>query len=190
MNIGDKHNNLTIIDKFSAKGKENRKGRNTPRIVHYYKVQCDCGTTFEVRSDRLKSKIGCKSCNITHNSNERKGGKYLEIENYSSKRRLYLQYKKSANLRGIDFNLSEDEFLSFISQNCFYCGAEPKESKNKDLGNTLHGPLLWNGIDRVDSNKGYEVPNCRPCCNICNNAKTNLNYEDFMIWLGSICGNR
>ena len=190
MNIGDRHNRLVILDKFSIQNKKNRKGRKTPRTNTYYIAKCDCGNVLpKFRQERLTNKIGCKSCTITYNNNLKKGGKYLTINNYSSKRRIYKHYIKSAHNRSLNFDLTEDQVLTFLDGNCYYCGQEPSEGKNKDLGNTLHGPFLWNGIDRVDSKIGYEINNCVSCCSICNNAKTNLSKDEFLNWVGRIYNN-
>lgn len=40
-------------------------------------------------------------------------------------------------------------------------------------------PLYLNGIDRVDSNKGYHIDNCVPCCTSCNYAKHKLSQKEF-----------
>ena len=36
-----------------------------------------------------------------------------------------------------------------------------------------------NGIDRVDSSKGYTLDNCVPCCSICNTMKLNYTLQEF-----------
>ena len=38
---------------------------------------------------------------------------------------------------------------------------------------------MRNGIDRIDSSKGYSVDNCVPCCAKCNYAKHDLSIDDF-----------
>lgn len=53
------------------------------------------------------------------------------------------------------------------SKPCYYCG-ELRE---------------YNGIDRIDSNIGYEDNNIVPCCEICNKMKSNY---DLVFWLNHI----
>lgn len=36
-----------------------------------------------------------------------------------------------------------------------------------------------NGIDRIDSTKGYSADNCVPCCSKCNRMKLDHSIEDF-----------
>ena len=39
--------------------------------------------------------------------------------------------------------------------------------------------LKYNGIDRVDSSKGYEYNNVVSCCKNCNSAKMQLSIKEF-----------
>ena len=96
---------------------------------------------------------------------------------------LYRMYKRNAALRNHEFNLTQDEFESIIFQNCYYCGAHPKEMSEtaiKGHGNTKQPPLSYNGIDRIDSTIGYTVDNCVPCCQYCNYMKHTLSQDDFL----------
>lgn len=76
----------------------------------------------------------------------------------------YKQYSKSATSRNLLFTITEDEFNSIVSKQCYLCGINNSD-KNK------------NGIDRFDNNKGYIFENCRPCCGHCNILKKDLSYE-------------
>jgi len=82
----------------------------------------------------------------------------------------FLTYINSAKQRGLNFNLSIDDFNFLITQNCAYCN-KPYSAEN------------YMGIDRVDSNRGYTVDNCVPCCITCNRMK--LNYE-YSFWISHI----
>ena len=101
-------------------------------------------------------------------------GEWLSIENFwknssqkdgytneckiccsSAKENRYNIYKKNATRRNIDFGLSKEEFYKITSEPCHYCGNIEK----------------YNGIDRIDSNQGYILNNCVPCCEYCNKMK-------------------
>lgn len=71
----------------------------------------------------------------------------------------YKNYKSCSKRRGIDFLLTKEEFLLFWNKPCYYCNSEI---------NTI-------GLDRVDSDKGYEISNIVPCCSRCNMAKSDMN---------------
>ena len=72
------------------------------------------------------------------------------------------QIKAGAKRRNIPYNLTDTEVQSIISKPCIYCGKEISE-----------------GIDRIDSMKGYERENVVPCCAICNKMKNNYSLEFF-----------
>jgi len=89
------------------------------------------------------------------------------------KGRLY-SYKISAKKRNISWLLTEEEFTSFWGTNCSYCGGEIK---------TI-------GIDRIDSNKPYELSNCTSCCSICNKMKMDLSEDKFFEMISKIYHNK
>lgn len=96
---------------------------------------------------------------------------------------LYRSYKRNAKLRNHEFNLTQDEFELIIFQDCYYCGAKPKEMSLKSMeghGNMKQPPLLYNGIDRIDSDGGYTKENCVPCCQFCNYMKHTLSQKNFL----------
>jgi hypothetical protein len=73
-------------------------------------------------------------------------------------------YRVSAKQRGIPFNLTREEFITFWQLPCDYCG---------DSIDTI-------GLDRVDNDKGYELTNLVPCCYPCNIAKANQTRESYI----------
>lgn len=75
-----------------------------------------------------------------------------------------LSYKRSALARGIEWNMTDEEFKSFWGLNCHYCNGEVK---------TI-------GLDRIDSTKDYNVDNIVSCCSTCNKMKMELPYNVFI----------
>lgn len=75
----------------------------------------------------------------------------------------YKSYLMRANKKQISMELSEDEFKSIISGNCYYCGSSYKI-----------------GIDRVNSLDGYLIDNVVPCCTKCNMMKYINTQEEFI----------
>lgn len=84
---------------------------------------------------------------------------------YEDPHRIFLKYERSARKRHLDFSLSEEQFVSILSLGCDYCGRLPKR---------------YNGVDRIDNNRGYENGNCVPCCKPCNLMKKDMSREDFI----------
>jgi hypothetical protein len=79
------------------------------------------------------------------------------------------KYKWGAKSRGYKFELDFETFNSILKQSCHYCGK--KES---------------NGIDRIDSTRGYDMDNILPCCKICNVMKMIHSYDDFTSHIAKI----
>lgn len=102
---------------------------------------------------------------------------------------LYV-YKKHAKERGFSFDLNYDYFKKLTQDNCHYCGIEPiqiYQLKDPKTGKIRSGiPINYNGIDRVDSTKGYYKDNVVTCCKICNRAKSNLSIADFKKWINKV----
>lgn len=79
--------------------------------------------------------------------------------------------KKGAKKHGHELSLTKNEMENLIFSPCYYCGFIPKGINNSIL-RCKNLVLNCNGIDRVDSSKGYTLENCVPCCWNCNNNKT------------------
>lgn len=139
----------------------------------YYKVECiECGKIYVKSLHTMWSRksSGCENC---------KGrGKIPTLE--APINAYYHNYKKKAENRGLEFKLSKEEFSNLIFQNCVYCGAEPIEGTSIDrIYNKTGIPFKINGIDRIDSNKGYFIENCAPCCTTCNRMKLDHSFSKF-----------
>lgn len=79
------------------------------------------------------------------------------------KKGKYSFYKGNAKRRGIEFNLTEEEFLTYWQQDCFYCGSV----------------IATIGIDRIDSFVGYSENNIVSCCYECNVMKMDTNEDEW-----------
>ena len=63
---------------------------------------------------------------------------------------------RNRNYEG-SYNLTKEQFNNITKQPCYYCGIIQEKG--------------FNGIDRMDSIKGYEIENCVSCCTECNMMK-------------------
>ena len=94
---------------------------------------------------------------------------------------VWNSYRGSAKSRGLLFDLDLREFREMTLSKCHYCGSPPCHATQKWNVKTKQVDFYhWNGIDRVDSNEGYTMENCVPCCITCNRMKLNLDVEDFL----------
>lgn len=147
------------------------KERNKNSKLKYYLVQCKkCGTVFSRRGTVIENTLNAIQCT---NCRKNRFGKPLNVLEY----KMYCFYRSGARQRGIDFNLSEEEFKSLIKKDCYYCGEHPSRHQSVSYRSDYE---LVNGIDRIDSSKGYSIDNCVPCCNTCNLMKNTLSKETFL----------
>lgn len=128
---------------------------------------------FNVRFDHLKNNetksCGCKRQEFAREAGKKEYGQAAFNDTYNS-------YKQGAKSRGISFNLTKEEFKNLSSKNCNYCGVVPSQIKKVKGDN---GDFIYNGIDRIDSSKGYIEGNCITCCGTCNYMKRTHSIEDF-----------
>jgi len=157
-----------------AEKPENVKCQNT-----YWLCQCDCGNTKIIVSNSIISGItsscGCEHKKIVNDRNS---------NGQASFRSIFNLYKRNAKNRNINFNLSIDEFKEITQKNCYYCNVSPKQFSSNYI---QYGLYIYNGIDRIDSNKGYEIDNVVPCCGVCNRAKLAMPLDEFILWIKNLC---
>jgi 5-methylcytosine-specific restriction endonuclease McrA len=135
---------------------------------------CNCGRTIIVRSDSLKIRknknCGCIS---SYPRYYRFSDRSLAAKNF-----LYKNYQKSAKFRNHSFTIKFEDFIKLTQQDCYYCGEKPIQ-----LCAVNSSTFVYNGLDRVDNNKGYEIDNVRTCCKKCNRSKWKRNEKDFVSWV-------
>ena len=93
-------------------------------------------------------------------------------------------YARGARRRGLEYNLTRDEFKTLIESNCHYCGTEPNTLNH--VSRVKDNEFYRNGIDRVDNSKGYISTNVVSCCKTCNIAKNNMGENEFYEWIDRI----
>ena len=116
----------------------------------------DCGTIVKELIINI-----CKNCDMKRNIKKNNPDKKKRIRDIFLKK-LY-EYHQGAKLRNLDWEISDEIALSMFKEKCYYC----------DSFNNI------NGIDRKDSNKGYIIDNCVPCCTQCNFMKLDKTIDDF-----------
>ena len=102
-----------------------------------------------------------KECNqelLAIDSSRKEGQRGLRINSTIN------SMKQKAVHRGKSWNITNLEAAKLIIQPCHYCGEKPFD---------------YNGLDRVDNSKGYEIDNVVPCCRYCNSFKLDRTVEEF-----------
>jgi len=141
-----------------------------------WRCRCECGSEAIVEGRALR--VGhTKSCGcLKHDLNSLPSG-------MAAMRKLLYTYKRNARVRGHKWALTKEHFIELTSSPCHYCGIEPKQEAFP-CGDT--GTYSYNGIDRIDNSMGYTVENSVPCCGICNRAKMDMGYQEFLAWIEKV----
>ena len=79
--------------------------------------------------------------------------------------------------------MTDEQIKGLQQQPCHYCGGLPANVSCRVEINNTNGEYVYNGIDRVDNKKGYEISNCVTCCFVCNRARRNMTLSDFNGWI-------
>ena len=146
---------------------------------------CDCGNERTVLARDLTSRH-VKSCGCTKYG-PREG--LYRFENplppgRAARNIVFATYRSSARARGLSWELTGEQFDEITGKDCTYCGCPPAMVKRNPYRNSTE--WVYNGIDRKDSAIGYVPGNALPACRICNNAKSNMSYDEFLAWIGRL----
>jgi 5-methylcytosine-specific restriction endonuclease McrA len=163
---GQKFNKLKVVEYC---------GPNSHGKAQWY-CECDCGKSIVVIGISLRNGH-TKSCGCL--SRYESG---IAALNW-----LYYSYQKGAKSRGLEWNLTKEQFQALTSSCCSICGIFPKQSAIVSSEEwKYNGNYLYNGIDRIDNTVGYVFDNCRTACKICNGAKHSMTETNFQQWLDRI----
>lgn len=152
--------------------------------------RCDCGKEKIIRKDHLLSN-STKSCGCSSAESRRttlKKRNYISplfrSDNYGAKSTLFKRYVWQIKNKIPINTITLEEFIIVATGNCDYCGKGP----DKLVRNGNHrSQLLYTGVDRKDSNKGYNPDNVVTCCTSCNIIKNNLlTYEEMKVAMNAI----
>lgn len=139
-----------------------------------YRCSCDCGQEIRTyQSNLLRGHTRSCGCLRVYRHPERQVGL----------RKLYYRYTNAAKRRGGILGFSLEQFRGLTSSACHYCGASPGKSMRS---RSDHSEYLYNGLDRVDSTKGYTEDNVVPCCAVCNQMKTDMPVGEFLLQIRRI----
>ena len=141
--------------------------------------QCSCGQEVIIPSLRLLNGH-TKSCGCLL---EELRAKRRLPKGRSAFNSLFAGMKYKAGRRNYKWDLSKKEFEYLIRQPCYYCGIEPKQIYRINFYLVNSSSYIYNGIDRVDNDQGYNFNNCVSCCGKCNKAKLDREIIEFRAWI-------
>lgn len=180
--LGQVFGRLTVIGSAEPVGKRKRSA---------WLCRCECGVEKVVKSEELKNG-DTKSCGCLNNEKRSERAHLLYAPNIK-----YSPIEASArhvwNHRYRDGDLSFEDFHRLSQMPCYYCGADPNNIQNAAMSvkhssafAKENGDFLYNGLDRIDSDKQHTLENVVPCCKWCNYAKRERTVEEFRKWVEQI----
>lgn len=139
----------------------------TRRFTHWL-CRCDCGTEkVLIGQDLLQGRTKSCGCGRKRFAN-------------NAERQCYQTYRSRAKQQDRAFTLTLEEFVALTTQACHYCGGAPRNvARYRHDGSVF----VYSGLDRKDNERGYAPENCVPCCEMCNKAKRDVPYKQFVAWL-------
>lgn len=148
--------------------------------------RCDCGTvksisSFNLGSHKTKRTVSC-GCYMREQQRKPRKARPRQSPKERGITEVIRTYKKRAEKNGWPYALTREEFKSFIFDRCYYCGTSESNYFSVTKVKRSHRytwRLSYMGIDRIDSEKGYTVTNCRTCCIKCNKMKLNHTSDEF-----------
>ena len=161
---GKKFERLTVIKLSHIDGRRQR----------YWLCKCDCGNEKIIRGASLQNGA-TRSCGCLRKETNRRLSEGIAARNV-----VIRGHKTNAKIRNLEQALTDEQIIAIHKENCHYCGVPPSTTR---FHPNCTGSYTHNGIDRVDNNKGYTIDNVVSCCKICNYAKREMSYDEFINWL-------
>jgi len=165
---GNKYGKLTVI----------QQGTTSKNGTVRWECTCECGNKLEVSGASLRNGV-TTSCGCNRGRKEEFKGSAVYKKTYMVLKRVSKKHKET-------LELSLKDWIAKVNENCFYCGLKPYDKhfsyskKRYSKGIENDNWEIFNGIDRIDSSKGYTLENTVSCCNMCNRMKSDFNQQEFL----------
>lgn len=156
---GLKYNKLSVVSPAGFNKKD----------ILLYECKCDCGNTKFIGDTFLVRGV-IKSCGCLKRGNEALDTKTKALNE------IYSSYRGNAKQKNRVFELTKEQVMHLIQLNCYYCGIKPSLKRVLKLNREFY----HNGIDRINTKKGYTLDNVVPCCYNCNLIKWDFTVEEFL----------
>lgn len=155
-----------VVEELALDKMQKKEGQR--QRIWYWKCRCDCGNiTYKTQHDLVFQE--CCQCRVC---GRKLAAEKTKLPGDASKwHRMIRYYKKNASVTGREFSLTDEEFKRLAQSDCAYCGAKPAMTGYN---------IICNGVDRIDSSRGYVTGNVVPCCTRCNIMKKNMSVDEFL----------
>lgn len=130
------------------------------KVCNKCKLEKDISKNYAIKTNG-SPRSECRKCEALWQKQYRQNNPE-KLRAWESKRRQvpkrrFETAKRNAVTREINWELSYEDFLQLIDQDCYYCSFLIGEKVT-----------TGSGLDRIDNSKGYELSNVVPCCGSCN----------------------
>ena len=171
--VGKKYGRLAVL---SRAGSRNKKA--------VWSCRCECGAEVAVLGRNLRSGA-TQSCGCLQKEGAAKRMRARALPfGEAAFNALIIDLRCSAKRRGYIWNLTNAQIKQLTSRSCHYCGVEPSQKRSNSY--QYNGAYLYNGLDRINSEKGYTIDNIVPCCKTCNYAKRTMTQDKFLAWISRV----
>lgn len=167
-------------------------------LVYHIQMSKKCSGCKKLHAELTKKCSNCKECDRRYHEAHKEEKKVYHATYYEAKKTTILarsaEYRKEnkEEIRARDnayrntrkgkmrhimsdakkmnrvITMTDDEIMDMTDMPCEYCGVETEDKVNR------------NGIDRLDSSKGYILDNCVSCCGVCNMMKGQIDPLTFI----------
>ena len=156
--VGEKIGTYTVVKCLLEPNPDNSNGG-------VWACLCDCGkmetiTGHELNQNKIHPK--CTLPNINY------------LKNLNGQHKVFW----GCSAGGYGVSIPRNEWEKIVLSPCVYCGNI--DIRNGGVFNGVKTTIKINGVDRVDSSKGYIDGNCVSCCSICNKMKLDHTLENFL----------
>ncbi len=146
--------------------------------------KCDCGNNIIIKGKYLKNG-DTRSCGCLKSETNRLQA--YEMHKIRIFPEINFEYVTKHFWKERYEELPYNDYLRLSQQNCFYCGSMPKKKESMTAKWAFETVgFVYNGIDRIDSNKEHTTDNVVSACWNCNRAKRERTLEEFLIHISKL----
>lgn len=171
LEVGRRFGKLVVIDNARRVITGSKRTLNRTACL----VRCDCGTEkILANAALLQGTTNSCACGLKERMPD------------TDWRWISASIRGRAKTRGVEMTLTPLQVKTLGLLPCIYCSHPPDNRFHRvtDLGGGRRSkasePMLYSGIDRIDSSRGYIPGNVVPCCKFCNFAKKDYTLDYFL----------
>lgn len=162
-------------------------GQDPKTYSYLYRCICDCGKE-KITSEYKLKKSYIKSCGCLSKELFEIHRKLPKVSKKKQKPTIDVFIKEmlgKIKAKNLPYDLNIEDIKRLCFDNCFYCNSAPSNHFKK-----RNHEILYNGIDRMNSDLGYLQSNTVACCSNCNYMKSDHALDSFLNHIEKIWNHR